>query len=208
MVEKRGETPGGEKGFEQDFQQTDEDARFTDDILSSGEEQGSAVDKEEAQTDQDEHSLTLETKLAQCEAQAKEYYSHLQRLQADFDNYRKRTQKEKEETVKYAAEKVIAALLPVLDNFERAMASTQTAQDFAGFAQGVEMILKQMQNVLTKEGLTSINALGETFDPNLHDAVMQVDSEDYPENTVIEELQKGYYLKDKVLRPSMVKVSR
>ncbi|MHB1650991.1 MAG: nucleotide exchange factor GrpE [Desulfitobacteriaceae bacterium] len=158
--------------------------------------------------DSEEKALTLEAKLIQAEALANDYYLRLQRLQADFDNHRKRTLKEKEETVKYAAERVIEAMLPVLDNFERAIASTQTTQDFAGFAQGVEMILRQMENVLTKEGLKEIKAYGELFDPKLHEAVLQVDSEEHPANTVLEELQRGYYLKDKVLRPSMVKVSR
>ncbi|WP_372503583.1 nucleotide exchange factor GrpE [Acididesulfobacillus acetoxydans] len=152
--------------------------------------------------------LTPEEQLSRAEGRAKDYYAHLQRLQAEFDNYRKRTVKEKEETVKYAAERIVASLLPVLDNFERAVAASRTNRDFDSFAQGVEMIFRQMQAVLVKEGLTEIKAVGETFDPKLHEAVMQIDSEDHPGNTVVEELQKGYYLKDKVLRPTMVKVSR
>lgn len=209
MPEKWGENPGGEEYLNKNDGQTDESS--ADETLGAGEEQdasGCGLQEEGIKAGGEEQSLTLEVKLAQAEAQAKEYYGHLQRLQADFDNYRKRTQKEKEETIKYAAEKVITAMLPVVDNFERAVASARTSQDFAGFAQGVEMILKQMQNVLSKEGLSVIKAVGEPFDPNLHDAVMQVESGEHPENTVVEELQKGYYLKEKVLRPSMVKVSR
>ena len=154
-----------------------------------------------------ERLLTLEAELKQAKEQAEEHFAHLQRLQAEFDNYRKRTQKEKEETVKYAAERIVESMLPVLDNFERAMNSSKSNQDFNAFSQGVEMIFKQMQSTLTKEGLNPIEAVGQPFDPKLHDAVLQVESEDYPENTVVEELQKGYYLKEKVLRPSMVKVS-
>jgi molecular chaperone GrpE len=155
----------------------------------------------------EEKLLTLEAELKQSKDQANEYFSHLQRLQADFDNYRRRTQKEKEETIKYAAERIVEAMLPVLDNFERAINSTKANQDFNAFSQGVEMIFKQMQNGLAKEGLSAIEAIGQPFDPNLHEAVLRVESEEYPENTVLEELQKGYYLKEKVLRPSMVKVS-
>ncbi len=154
-----------------------------------------------------ERVLTLEAELVKVKDQAAEYYSRLQRLQAEFDNFRKRSQKEKEDMAKYASERVIAAMLPVLDNFERAVEAAKTSQDFAGFAQGVDMILRQFQNVLTKEGLIPVDAVGQPFDPNVHEAVLQVDAEE-PANTVVEELQKGYYLKDKLLRPSMVKVAR
>lgn len=154
-----------------------------------------------------EKDMNLEAELEKVKEQANDYYAHLQRLQAEFDNYRKRTQKEKEDLAKYATERVVKAMLPILDNFERAMAASETKQDFNNFAQGVRMILRQMQDVLTKEGLTPIEAVGQPFDPNLHDAVLRVESDEHPENTVVEEMQKGYYLKDKVLRPSMVKVS-
>ncbi|SHN85970.1 nucleotide exchange factor GrpE [Desulfitobacterium chlororespirans] len=166
----------------------------------------------EASPEQDisleEKMLTLQAELDQTKNQAEEYYTHLQRLQAEFDNYRKRTQKEKEDFAKYASERIVEGLLPVLDNFERAVEASKTTQDMKSFSQGVEMILKQMQGILAKEGLATIEAVGQPFDPNLHEAVLQVDSEDYPESTVVEELQKGYYLKEKVIRPSMVKVSR
>ncbi|HBW37611.1 nucleotide exchange factor GrpE [Desulfosporosinus sp. BICA1-9] len=154
-----------------------------------------------------EKILTLETELIQARAKADEHYDHLLRMQADFDNYRKRTQKEKTEIIKYASERVVGELLPVLDNFERAVSAAQINPDFAAFSQGVEMILRQLQTALSKEGLKAIEAVGQPFDPNLHDAVLRVESEEHPENTVVDELQKGYYLKEKVLRPSMVKVS-
>lgn len=182
---------------------------FTEENLAGGEvhDGGEEVLEDVQDVSLEEKVLTLEAELKQSKEQADEYYERLQRLQAEFDNFRKRTQKEKEETVKYAAERVVEAMLPVIDNFERAVFSSQSNQDFKSFSQGVEMILKQMQNALVREGLTPIEAVGQPFDPKLHDAVMQVDSTDYPENTVVEELQKGYYLKEKVLRPSMVKVS-
>lgn len=182
---------------------------YTEENLAGGEvsEGGEEVLEEVQQISIEEKILTLEAELKQSKDQANEYFAHLQRLQAEFDNHRKRTQKEKEETVRYAAERIIEAMLPILDNLDRAINSTKANQDFNSFSQGVEMIFKMMQNTLAKEGLTVIEAVGQLFDPKLHDAVLQVDSEEYPENTVVEELQKGYYLKEKVLRPSMVKVS-
>lgn len=207
----RGEkTPKSE--FDTQEKQKEETLRnqdFTEENLAGGEVDngGEEILEDVEDVSIEEKVLTLEAELMQSKGQAEEYYNHLQRLQAEFDNFRKRTQKEKEETVKYAAERIVEALLPVLDNFERAVISSKTSQDFNAFSQGVDMIFKQMQSVLAKEGLTVIEAVGQPFDPKLHDAVLQVDSEEHPENTVVEELQKGYYLKEKVLRPSMVKVS-
>jgi len=154
-----------------------------------------------------EKNLTLEAELIKAKAKAEDYYGQLQRLQADFDNYRKRTQKEKVELIKYASEHLVAELLPVLDNFDRAVSAAKVNPDFTSFSQGVEMILRQMQTALSKEGLKAMDAVGQPFDPKLHEAVLRVASEEHAENTVVEELQKGYYLKEKVLRPCMVKVS-
>lgn len=166
-----------------------------------------SLENESAGEGSPETALTLEAELKEAKTQADDYYNRLQRLQAEFDNFRKRTFKEKEELVKYASERVVKELLPVIDNFERALEAAKNTQDFAALAQGVEMIFRQLNGVLGKEGLAEIEAVGQAFDPNLHEAIMQVDSEEHPANTVVEEVQKGYYLKDKVLRPSMVKVS-
>jgi molecular chaperone GrpE len=138
---------------------------------------------------------------------AEEYYQRYLRSQADFDNYRKRTLKEKEELVQYASMKLVGELLPVLDNFERAIASSKENKDFDALAKGVDMIFRQFEQVLAREGLKPIEAVGRPFDPEFHQAIMQVESEDHEEGTVVEEVQKGYMLKDKVLRPAMVKVS-
>jgi len=154
-----------------------------------------------------ERTVTLEAELVKAKAKADDYYGQLQRLQADFDNFRKRTQKERLDLIKYASEHLVVELLPVLDNFDRAVSAAKVNPDFTSFSQGVEMILRQMQTALSKEGLKAMDAVGQPFDPNLHEAVLRVASEDHPENTVVEELQKGYYLKEKVLRPCMVKVS-
>ncbi|EGW38717.1 MULTISPECIES: nucleotide exchange factor GrpE [unclassified Desulfosporosinus] len=166
---------------------------------------------EESMDDNDmtlpEKILTLEAELAQAKAKAEEHYDHLLRLQADFDNYRKRTQKEKVDLINYASERIVGDLLPILDNFERAANAAKVNPDITAFSQGVDMIFRQLQTALSKEGLKAMEAVGQPFDPNLHEAVLRVASEEHPENTVVEELQKGYYLKEKVLRPCMVKVS-
>lgn len=200
MVNWGGKTPPAEKSEWEKVEDTRGEA-------VREEEQDNDPVKEQAVSGE-EKALILQEELDRTKSQAEGYYAHLQRLQAEFDNYRKRTQKEKEDFAKYAAERVVEALLPVLDNFERALEAAKATQDMKSFGQGVEMICKQMQNILAKEGLAAIEAIGQPFDPNIHEAVIQVDAAEYPGNTVVEELQKGYYLKEKVIRPSMVKVSR
>ena len=129
------------------------------------------------------------------------------RLQADFDNYKKRVAKEKNDIYKYAAENLVTATLPVLDNFERALISLKEKEENNdGYIKGVEMVFQQLIEVLIKEGVEEIIALGEPFDPNFHHAVAQENNEDYEDNIIIDVLQKGYKLKDKVIRPSMVRV--
>lgn len=125
------------------------------------------------------------------------------RLMADFQNYKKRVEKEKTDIYSYANEKLITELLAVLDNFERAL-----AQDCAGegFKEGMEMIFKQLGDVLEKSGLAEIPALGEDFDPNFHNAVMTEETDEYESGKVSGVMQKGYTLNGKVIRPSMVKV--
>ncbi len=129
------------------------------------------------------------------------------RLAAELDNYKKRVAKERQSLIKYAAQGVVQELLPVLDNFERAMDAARQSKDFDSFLKGVEMIYKQMCDALEKRGVSRIDAAGKVFDPNVHEAVMQMASEKHPENIVVEELQKGYMLHDRVIRPSMVAVS-
>lgn len=126
------------------------------------------------------------------------------RLMADFQNFRRRTEKEKSDIYAFANEKIISELLDVIDNFERALAAGN-AED--SFYKGMEMILKQLLAVLEKAGASEIPALGEEFDPNFHNAVMMEDSTEYDSGKVTEVLQKGYILNSRVIRPSMVKVA-
>ena len=129
------------------------------------------------------------------------------RLMAEFQNYKKRVAKEKSDIHSYANEKIVTELLEVLDNFERALA-TDNSTDVEGYAQGMKLIFDQLLGVLTKSGLVEVNALGEEFDPNMHNAVMTADSEEYDSNKVCSVLQKGYTLNGKVIRPSMVTVAK
>ena len=138
---------------------------------------------------------------------ADEYQGRALRAQADFDNFRRRTLKEKEELAQYATSKLVTELLPVLDNFERALLTTPANPEFEAYAKGVNMIFRQLEGVLKSEGLTAMETVGQPFNPDYHQAIMQVESEEYEEGVVTEEIQKGYLLKDKVLRPAMVKVS-
>lgn len=142
------------------------------------------------------------------QAKADEYQQRFLRAQADLENFRRRTRMEQAEAAKYGALSLIEQLLPVIDNFERAMATSDENKDYDALMKGIEMIYNQMLHALEQEGLQPIEAVGEKFDPQFHQAVMQVDSEDHEEGIVVEELQKGYILKERVLRPSMVKVSK
>lgn len=144
--------------------------------------------------------------LAAEKARADDYLNRLARLQADFENFKRRTRQERDDFLKYTTEQLIKGLLPVLDNFERALASCGESVD--DFKCGVEMILRQLQEVLAAEGLTPIAAAGEQFDPNKHEAVLYEESGAHLDNTVMEEFRRGYCLKDKVIRPAMVKIAK
>ncbi|WNR46359.1 nucleotide exchange factor GrpE [Paenibacillus roseipurpureus] len=147
------------------------------------------------------------SELEQARVQAEENYQRLLRVQADFDNFRRRARAEKEDFAKYASLKLIEQLLPIVDNFDRALSSSKETKDFDALVKGLDMTYRGIDQLLTAEGLKPIEAVGHPFNPEFHQAVMQVESEDHEEGIVVEELQKGYILKDKVIRPAMVKVS-
>lgn len=136
-----------------------------------------------------------------------ELNNRLLRIQADYDNFRRRSREEKEAAAKYRAQHVIESLLPVIDNFERALLVKPEAEEAKSLLQGMEMVYRQFQDTLKNEGVEVIETIGQTFDPHLHQAVMQVEEEGFEPNQIVEELQKGYKLKDRVLRPAMVKVN-
>ena len=133
------------------------------------------------------------------------YDKHL-RLMAEYDNFKKRTQKEKEELGTFAVAATVEKLLPVIDNFERAIDSL-TDEERNKFSEGIEMVYRQMMEILDKMGVSEIDAVGCEFNPEIHNAVMHIDDEESEANTIVEQFMKGYKYKDKVIRYSMVKVA-
>ena len=131
----------------------------------------------------------------------------LLRLQADFENLRKRIEREQEEFRAVATIRLVTELLPVLDNFDRAIASETLEGENAAFRAGVELIHRQLAEALKKEGLRPVDALGKPFDPAIHEAVATAPASGLPENTVIDEIQRGYFLRERLLRPALVRVS-
>jgi molecular chaperone GrpE len=150
----------------------------------------------------------LLAQLKNKEQENKDLYDRLLRGMADFDNYKKRVSKDKDDLIRYGNEKLIRELLPVIDNFERAIGQADTAPDSSALKEGIEMILKQFLSVLEKFGVTDFSAVGQPFDPNKHEAMVQQESIEHEENTVMSEFQKGYYLHDRLLRPALVAVAK
>ncbi|MGB9803357.1 nucleotide exchange factor GrpE [Desulfofundulus sp.] len=196
-IETEGTNPSGADAQESPpAGESREDARNT----PAGEEQ------QEGGPGQEVDVKELQQRLAEQTALAREYFERLARMQADFENYRRRVNREREEWFKYASQPLVTELLSVLDNFERALAARE--EDPARVVAGVEMIYRQFKEILTREGLSPVPAVNEPFDPAKHEAIMQEETDAYPDNTVMEELRRGYYFKDRLLRPAMVKVAR
>ncbi|MFH0772591.1 MAG: nucleotide exchange factor GrpE [Candidatus Omnitrophota bacterium] len=141
-------------------------------------------------------------------AKADECFDKMLRFQADFENYKKRLDRERLDFIKYANENLVISLLNVMDDFERAVDSAKNSNDVKALLQGVEMIRRHFQSTLEDNGLTKIDPKGQPFDPERHEAVTHIETDEYPDNTVVEVLRKGYGLNGKVLRPAVVKVSR
>ena len=143
-------------------------------------------------------------------AKADENWERLVRTMADFDNFKKRATREKQEAVKFANENLIQKLMPILDTFDMALAAAQSTQADAGqsLQAGVNMILQQLKNVLTEAGLEEVDASGKPFDPNLHEAVAQKETTEVPEGHVVQQLRKGYKLRERLLRPAGVVVAK
>ena len=133
--------------------------------------------------------------------------NQLKRLAADFENFRRRQVQEREDLFKYGQKDLILSLLPVVDNFERAITASKDAKDVTSVIEGIEKIQKQLIDAMQKNGVELIEALDKPFDPNFHEAVQQMVNDEKPDQTVINELQKGYTLSGRVIRPSMVVVS-
>jgi len=143
-------------------------------------------------------------------AKAAEHWDRLVRITADLENYKKRAARERQEAIKYANEALMQKLLPVLDNFEAALAAVQSsgAENTQSLLTGVGMIQQQLRSVLTEAGLEEVEAHGKPFDPNFHEAVSQAESAEHPEGHVMQQLRKGYRLRDRLLRPATVVVAK
>jgi len=168
----------------------------------ASEQSGNIPAQEEEQED------STEQKIAELESKLEEADNRYLRLQADFDNFRRRSRIELEASAKYRAQNIITELLPAIDNFERALKMDVDNEQAKSLKQGVEMVYRSLLDALKNEGVEAIDAVGKEFDPHLHQAVMQTEDETYGPNIVVEELQKGYMLKDRIIRPAMVKVNQ
>ena len=176
-------------------------------------EETEAADTAEAEGDteaqpaddaQENPADAMQQKIDELTAGLKEKEERALRLQADFENFRRRTSKEKEELSAVIKQEILKDMLPLLDNFERAMAAE--TKDAEAFQKGVDMIYTQLQEVMKKNGLEPIETAGQKFDPNFHQAVMRVQNEDLEDDDIAQELQKGYMVEGRVIRPSMVQV--
>jgi molecular chaperone GrpE len=167
-----------------------------------------ADDTQEEETGTSESQLQApssgEAESAKLKSERDALYDRLARLQAEFDNVRKRQAKENQDFREYALSNAILGLLPIVDSFDRALQAPEGKE----FRKGVELINRQFHDALSKLGVEPISAAGQPFDPHLHQAIQTVESEDVPENHVVEEFQRGYKLKDRLLRPAMVTVAK
>ncbi|MCF8093984.1 MAG: nucleotide exchange factor GrpE [Desulfobacteraceae bacterium] len=175
----------------------------------SGAAQSNAEAKEQ-QHKEPEEIEQLKNELASAKAEAAETYERLLRLSAEFENYKKRTQRQMDENKKCANEELLKDLLSVVDNLERALnvAGEKKTETDTNMAEGIEMTLNEILKTLKKHNVTPVEAMGKPFDPTYHEALMQEETDEYPENTVIGEMQKGYVLHDRLIRPARVVVSK
>ncbi len=181
-------------------------------ILDENMQENLENNTEETQEDKKENTEKseidiLKENLEKAEQTAKDYLDRLQRTMAEFDNFRKRTNVEKNSMFENGAMSSIEKLLPILDNFERAISSTTEEDKENPMFKGIEMIYNQMKEAFKNMGVEEIEGIGTEFNPNIHNAVLHIEDESLEPNTIAEVLQKGYKYKEKVLRPSMVKVA-
>ena len=181
------------------------------DLVQEDVQAETATEEVERSEVQEEIELSVEeqyeAKLAELQAKLDDEENRHLRLRADFDNMRRRQQLDREAAEKYRAQSLLSDLLPVLDNFERALQVETTSEETASIIKGIEMVYRSLLEATEKEGLQVIKAEGEQFDPNIHQAVMQEQDSEKETGVVLRELQKGYILKDRVLRPAMVSVN-
>jgi len=149
-----------------------------------------------------------ESRIAELQAELSKYKDAALRATADLDNYRKRVSRERDESIKYANTAFLERLIPILDNFELGLQAARNAPEAAPIVDGLAMVYKQLQDFLTNSGVEIIDAAGQTFDPNLHEALAQEENHEVPEGKVIRQMRRGYRLRDRLLRPANVVVSK
>jgi molecular chaperone GrpE len=203
--------PVDEQDSEQDEavpERADEDDEAADQDEAADEDEAGAADEDEALEGAEDEEALIAADLAKARAEAESYLDDLRRLQADFDNYRKRTLREQTARTASASQALVTRLLPVLDNFELAVSAAEQSRDFDRMLKGVEMVFGELREVLESEGLVRIEAEGKPFDPERHEAVIAVEEEDTEPGMVVDIVRAGYELRGKVLRPAMVKVAK
>lgn len=195
---------------DEDRDKSEKDAGIVSDVVEPDQEsEASEQTLSEKEPEDTPSEDDPEAKLKAAEQKADEYYDRLLRTSAEFDNYKKRTTREMRDTVRYANEKLFKELLFVVDNLERAIESAQQeSSDDDPVLQGVRLTLSEVEKILERHNVKPVTALGEPFDPNFHQAMMQQETEEHPANMVVNEMQKGYLLHDRLLRPAMVVVSK
>ena len=196
-----------EKEVKQSAAEVENENLETEHTEADNGETSAGTENQEAETRENEAKEAKDAKKDPKDAQIEELQDRLKRQMAEFDNFRKRTEKEKAAMYEIEAKDIIEKILPVLDNFERGLAAVPEDEKGSSFAEGIEKIYKQFVKTLEDAGVESIEAVGKQFDPNLHNAVMHVEDEKYGENEIAMELQKGYKYRGSVVRHSMVQVA-
>ena len=211
-----GELPEGEPGEDQAEEENAKEASEDEEVSDNEEEEPDEEqepDEEEEPDEEDEDKKSgkklfgKKNKKDKKDEKIEELTDRLTRQMAEFDNFRKRTEKEKSQMYEIGSKDIIEKMLPVVDNFERGLDAVKEEDKEDPFIQGMEMVYKQLMTVLGELGVKPIEAVGKEFDPNLHNAVMHVEDENFGENIIAEEFQKGYMYRDSVVRHSMVKVA-
>lgn len=190
----------------QETENTDEPEKVTEEAFAESTEEG--VDSVDEETEVSDREPTVEERAADAESKYKEMQDRYLRLNAEFDNYKKRMMRENSDRLKYFNMELIKELLPSVDNLERAISHAgDENSDLENMIEGLQMVYKGMQEAFGKFGVSEIESIGKEFDPNCHQAVGMIESQEVPENHVAEECLKGYYLHDRIIRPTMVRVS-
>ena len=201
MAKKKKKKKGEDLAIDEDDQSNIQE----DEELENPCEDENEEEKDEKSEDEDDELAKLNKNLEEKDEEIIELKSHIQRLQADFDNFRKQGEKQKQDLIRYANEGLILKFIDVYEDMERALENSTNEDELK---EGLELIYSKMKNTLEKEGVEEIPAVGEKFDPFKHEALLTVDSPDHENNEIVDELMKGYTLKDKVIKYSKVRVCK